>query len=1031
MAQKDFIGKKHQQLSTWLRDTWIPKGPPVCFLEGFPGVGKSNLARHLSAVSTVPVVLVEIPDSNSVSADDLLFNLAQEWSLAGNSELAEVLAAGKDPLLTLARLFQSPVLIIMDEFQNAMTGEQAKLSGPLADIFQRLAKNTQAKGRILLLTNRLVERERWSEAYEKKSLEGLDEEDGIALLSQMLAAAEREEEVLPKDRVSVVRWLGGNPRALSLLVASLKYSPLEELVNINPDTWEYPELAVSPELIQNIERQLLERILNKLSGEFYDALCQLAVFRKPFKNKAIEVLFSDKATLAHFKGELINQFLMEQHSGWYTLHPIVREIGLKKLLDNPSGLKKAHAKAAQHYTRHFYAKDKTDQLSTLGGYFAEARYHLVQAGEPTQLGEISQHFLSHLSASFNFGKPIPHEKSVIEERIAVLASVLETPGPTGLEYHLSKLYKARGQAGDLDKAIMHIKRALGPNAGVAVWVFAGKLLNLNNQRIEAISLLRMGIKTIPVAKNFVELYLACAELMSLNNELEDAIKMLRECIETVPVENNVSLFLAYAELLSQNNERQEAIRMLRERIRKSPVEKNIVELYHFCAKLLQQDNQLDQAINILSEGLNNVPAAKNLFSLYQLCAELMAQNNQQVEALKLLREGIDKVPVEKSLVTLYLSYAELLCYYRQFDKALALLWEGLDRVPLHLGSLSLFHPLASQEAALENINGLQILANKSASVKELPICFIHQLRHDWILAANALDNSLNDMSILQAFCYLGAGQPEQANHVLESSLNLRYAQGTVNTWLIAFVQFKSGDLIAARRYLSIFLGEDWGGKDEGILPTLLRLWDETDTPWGRGDLAYYFPILPTTFTGLSYAVRRQPYAPPVLPESLKTIPNQSSQAIPTTIEPAQILQNKRVQGTFDVFLCHNSADKPSVKKIGEHLKESGLLPWLDEWELPPGKPWQELLEAQIGSIQSVAVFVGPDGIGPWQNMEMRAFLSEFVDRKIPVIPVLLPDCEDAPSLPIFLRTLTWVDFRKDDPDPFQRLVWGITQQKQT
>jgi hypothetical protein len=56
------------------------------------------------------------------------------------------------------------------------------------------------------------------------------------------------------------------------------------------------------------------------------------------------------------------------------------------------------------------------------------------------------------------------------------------------------------------------------------------------------------------------------------------------------------------------------------------------------------------------------------------------------------------------------------------------------------------------------------------------------------------------------------------------------------------------------------------------------------------------------------------------------------------------LQGKIATGDFDVFLCHNSADKPAVRRIGEQLKEYGLLPWLDEWELRPGFSWQKVLE---------------------------------------------------------------------------------------
>lgn len=144
---------------------------------------------------------------------------------------------------------------------------------------------------------------------------------------------------------------------------------------------------------------------------------------------------------------------------------------------------------------------------------------------------------------------------------------------------------------------------------------------------------------------------------------------------------------------------------------------------------------------------------------------------------------------------------------------------------------------------------------------------------------------------------------------------------------------------------------------------------------------------------------------------------------------AEALRTKREAGRFDVFLCHNSADKPAVKCLGEGLKARGLLPWLDEWELPPGQAWQELLERQIQRIGSAAVCIGPAGISPWHQQEMRGFISEFVDRRVPVIPVLLPGAPAKPELPLFLRQFTWVDFRRDDPDPFDQIVWGITGQR--
>jgi pimeloyl-ACP methyl ester carboxylesterase/nucleotide-binding universal stress UspA family protein len=130
---------------------------------------------------------------------------------------------------------------------------------------------------------------------------------------------------------------------------------------------------------------------------------------------------------------------------------------------------------------------------------------------------------------------------------------------------------------------------------------------------------------------------------------------------------------------------------------------------------------------------------------------------------------------------------------------------------------------------------------------------------------------------------------------------------------------------------------------------------------------------------------------------------------------------------FDVFLSHNSKDKPVVRDLGKLMIKRGLCVWLDEWELVPGRPWQEALEEIIQKTKSAVVLVGADGLGPWEIPEMRGCLSEFVRRKLPVIPVLLPGAPLKPDLPLFLRQFTWVDLRDGLSDHgLDRLVWGIT-----
>ncbi len=133
---------------------------------------------------------------------------------------------------------------------------------------------------------------------------------------------------------------------------------------------------------------------------------------------------------------------------------------------------------------------------------------------------------------------------------------------------------------------------------------------------------------------------------------------------------------------------------------------------------------------------------------------------------------------------------------------------------------------------------------------------------------------------------------------------------------------------------------------------------------------------------------------------------------------------------FDVFLCYNFTDKLAVRHLANKLSSRGLSVWLDEQQIRPGLQWQTELEKQIESIRSAAVCIGQSGIGPWQDIEMRAVLSALMRRGDPVIPVILPSVGDQPpDLPLFLRERAWVDLRIRYPDPLERLIYGITGEK--
>lgn len=114
-------------------------------------------------------------------------------------------------------------------------------------------------------------------------------------------------------------------------------------------------------------------------------------------------------------------------------------------------------------------------------------------------------------------------------------------------------------------------------------------------------------------------------------------------------------------------------------------------------------------------------------------------------------------------------------------------------------------------------------------------------------------------------------------------------------------------------------------------------------------------------------------------------------------------------GRIDVFLSYKSTDHEIVEPIAEGLTARGLVPFLDRWDLEPGKRWRPELERVLESCGAVAVCLGPGGMGDVQKLEVDVALGRLSkDPSFPVIPVLLPEGEKPTG---FLGQLTWVDLR--------------------
>ena len=133
-----------------------------------------------------------------------------------------------------------------------------------------------------------------------------------------------------------------------------------------------------------------------------------------------------------------------------------------------------------------------------------------------------------------------------------------------------------------------------------------------------------------------------------------------------------------------------------------------------------------------------------------------------------------------------------------------------------------------------------------------------------------------------------------------------------------------------------------------------------------------------------------------------------------------------------VFLSHSTVDKPAVEALARRLcDQEHIQVWLDKSDLIPGDSSQEGIEKALAQCEVCAVFLGPTGLGRWQDFEVRMAINRRVrERQRPdrfrVIPVFLPGAR-RDSLPGLLVDATWVEFHGslDDPDAFHRLICGI------
>ncbi len=124
--------------------------------------------------------------------------------------------------------------------------------------------------------------------------------------------------------------------------------------------------------------------------------------------------------------------------------------------------------------------------------------------------------------------------------------------------------------------------------------------------------------------------------------------------------------------------------------------------------------------------------------------------------------------------------------------------------------------------------------------------------------------------------------------------------------------------------------------------------------------------------------------------------------------------------SFDIFLSHNHADKPRVRRLAERLRAKGARVWFDDWVVQAGDIIALKVDEGLEQSRVLLLCVSPAALASgWVALERStAVHRDPANAGRRFIPLLLGDCE----LPDTLRRYKFVDFRQETQAAFDELL---------
>ena len=498
---------------------------------------------------------VEPQQDSADAVQDLFLDLALALERGGLPQLAQELDKGEQANLgkaLLETLRREQVLIVVDEFQRLFPKEATSPPGPWRTLVEHLNNSPNPQGRLLLVSNRSINPQRWCENCCTEEVRGLADREAEGLFNELLESSGLAAAVPLTRRREIAHRLGGNPRALRTLVGALQSDSLDDLLSAAPDLWKSGDVLIEPRLVEDFERELLERALPKLDADLLKFMRWLSVHRRPFQKEALAQFTGGHEPAETLRQRLVERYLLDHNAGWNSPHPLAREISVTRLREDPREWVQAHSLAANYHFRRFKARQLTGS-ATLAASYAELRHHLYEAGRIGELHQASERLTQYALSQINIVTPVPKNSEALEERIALLSTLPDGQRPKVLEYHLALCLRKRGGNGDAARALKHARKATGPHMFYDVWLVRINLEHTIHGIDAVLPVLREALRHVGADEGVATLYQSCAEMLAKANRLDDAIKLLEKGIAIPGMTNLFSLYQSCAEMLAKAN----------------------------------------------------------------------------------------------------------------------------------------------------------------------------------------------------------------------------------------------------------------------------------------------------------------------------------------------------------------------------------------------------------------------------------------------------------------------------------------------